>query len=157
MGEYSLLIVLFAPFLGATALVFIPRGEELVVRMTAAVSAGLSLLASFYVFMAYDPAKGGFQFAPYGLPTGPTTPGGTPRGVPGPKTPRGIAFTALDMYRWQLWWEMSKDEYLLLKNAVREAGPVTGADEWFMGPSRRHTAPASLAPERRSVPRPGSG
>jgi NADH-quinone oxidoreductase subunit M len=62
MGEYALLIVLFAPFLGATALVFIPRGEELVVRMTAAVSAGLSLLASFYVFMAYDPAKGGFQF-----------------------------------------------------------------------------------------------
>ncbi|MEE8124956.1 MAG: proton-conducting transporter membrane subunit, partial [Nitrospirales bacterium] len=62
MGEYSLLIILFAPFLGAITLVFIPRQEELLVRITAAVSAGLSLLASFYVFLAYDTAKGGFQF-----------------------------------------------------------------------------------------------
>ena len=85
----------------------------------------------------------------FGFPTGPTgpkTPGGSGRGVPGPKTPGGIPLTTLDMSRWQLWWEMNKDQYLLLKNAVRQAGPVTGADEWFMGYSRRHTAPASLAP-----------
>jgi len=62
MAEYSLLIILFAPFLGAIALVFIPRQEALLVRMTAAISAGVCLLASFYIFYAYDTAKGGFQF-----------------------------------------------------------------------------------------------
>ncbi len=62
MGEYALLIILFAPFLGAAALVFIPRREELLVRMTAAVSSGIALLASFYIFFAYDPTKGGYQF-----------------------------------------------------------------------------------------------
>ncbi len=62
MGEYSLLIILFAPFLGSIALIFVPRQEELMVRMTAAISAGISLLASFYIFFAYDTAKGGFQF-----------------------------------------------------------------------------------------------
>lgn len=62
MGEYALLIILFAPFLGAAALVFIPRREELLVRMTAAVSSGIALLASFYIFFAYDTTKGGYQF-----------------------------------------------------------------------------------------------
>lgn len=62
MGEYSLLIILFAPFLGAVALMFVPREEAFLVRMTAAISAGISLLASFYIFLAYDTAKGGFQF-----------------------------------------------------------------------------------------------
>ena len=62
MGEYSLLIILFAPFLGAIALMFVPREEAFLVRMTAAISAGISLLASFYIFLAYDAAKGGFQF-----------------------------------------------------------------------------------------------
>ncbi len=62
MGEYSLLIILFAPFLGAVALMFVPRHEAFLVRMTAAIAAGISLLASFYVFLAYDTTKGGFQF-----------------------------------------------------------------------------------------------
>ena len=62
MGEYSLLIILFAPFLGAVALMFVPREEAFLVRLTAAISAGISLLASFYIFLAYDTAKGGFQF-----------------------------------------------------------------------------------------------
>lgn len=62
MGEYSLLVILFAPFLGAIALMFVPRQEAFWVRMTAAISAGISLIASFYVFLAYDTARGGFQF-----------------------------------------------------------------------------------------------
>jgi NADH-quinone oxidoreductase subunit M len=62
MGEYSLLIILFAPFIGAIALMFVPRQEAFLVRMTAAIAAGISLLASFYIFLAYDTAKGGFQF-----------------------------------------------------------------------------------------------
>jgi NADH-quinone oxidoreductase subunit M len=62
MSEYSLLIILFAPFFGAIALIFVPRQKALLVRMTAGIAAGVSLLASFYVFLAYDTAKGGFQF-----------------------------------------------------------------------------------------------
>jgi NADH-quinone oxidoreductase subunit M len=62
MSEYSLLIILFAPFLGAIALMFVPRHEAFLVRLTAAIAAGISLLASFYVFLAYDTTKGGFQF-----------------------------------------------------------------------------------------------
>lgn len=62
MGEYSLLIILFAPFFGAIALMFVPRQEAILVRMTAAIAAGISLLASFYIFLAYDTTKAGFQF-----------------------------------------------------------------------------------------------
>jgi len=62
MGAYALLLTLFAPFLGALALIFVPNREALLVRMVAATAAGLSLLASFYVFFAYDPDQAGFQF-----------------------------------------------------------------------------------------------
>lgn len=62
MGSFALLTVLFAPFFGAIALIFVPNREALMVRMVAAVAAGLSLLASLYVFLAYDPNVGGFQF-----------------------------------------------------------------------------------------------
>lgn len=62
MADYSLLIVLFAPFVGAVVLLFIPNREALLVRMVAVVASGISLLASLYVFYAYDPIKGGFQF-----------------------------------------------------------------------------------------------
>ncbi|MBI5410566.1 MAG: NADH-quinone oxidoreductase subunit M [Nitrospirae bacterium] len=62
MGEYALLYILFAPFLGAIALLFVPNRLALQVRLIAAASAGISLLASFYLFFAYDPVKGGFQF-----------------------------------------------------------------------------------------------
>jgi len=62
MGSLALLTVLFAPFFGAIALIFVPNREALMVRMVAAASAGLALLASLYVFMAYDPNAGGFQF-----------------------------------------------------------------------------------------------
>lgn len=62
MGSLALLTVLFSPFFGAIALIFVPNREALMVRMVAAASAGLSLLASAYVFVAYDPNAGGFQF-----------------------------------------------------------------------------------------------
>ena len=51
-----------APFFGAIVLIFVPNREALMVRMVAAASAGLALLASAYVFVAYDPNAGGFQF-----------------------------------------------------------------------------------------------
>ena len=62
MSEYALLIILFAPFVGSIVLLFIPNREAFLVRMVAATAAGISLVASFHVFLNYDPIKGGFQF-----------------------------------------------------------------------------------------------
>ncbi|RMH32802.1 MAG: NADH-quinone oxidoreductase subunit M [Nitrospirae bacterium] len=62
MSEYALLIILFAPFLGAVALIFVPRREALLTRLVAATSSGICLLASLYIFFAYDIERGGFQF-----------------------------------------------------------------------------------------------
>ncbi len=62
MGELALLITLFAPFLGAVALLCVPNREPHLVRLVAAVSAGIALLAALFLFLAYDVARGGFQF-----------------------------------------------------------------------------------------------
>ncbi|RMH08084.1 MAG: NADH-quinone oxidoreductase subunit M [Nitrospirae bacterium] len=62
MGTAALLTSLFAPFFGAVVLLFVPNRQALLVRLIAAGAAGLSLLASLYVFLAYDPAQAGFQF-----------------------------------------------------------------------------------------------
>lgn len=62
MAEYTLLIILFAPFIGSIALVFVSNRQAMLVRGIAAGSAFVSLVASLYLFYAYDPVKGGFQF-----------------------------------------------------------------------------------------------
>ncbi len=62
MAEYTLLIILFAPFLGALALIFVSNRQVSLVRGIAAGSAFVSLVASVYLFYAYDSVKGGFQF-----------------------------------------------------------------------------------------------
>ncbi len=62
MSEYTLLYILFAPFVGAVTLIFVSNRQALLVRNIAACSALVSLVASFYLFYAYDPVKGGFQF-----------------------------------------------------------------------------------------------
>ncbi|HEX3203923.1 MAG TPA: NADH-quinone oxidoreductase subunit M [Nitrospiraceae bacterium] len=62
MAEYTLLYILFAPFVGAILLLFVPNSRPLEVRLVATGSAFISLVASFYLFSAYDTAKGGFQF-----------------------------------------------------------------------------------------------
>jgi NADH-quinone oxidoreductase subunit M len=62
MAEYTLLIILFAPFVGSIALVFVSNRQAMLVRGIAAGSACVSLIASLYLFYAYDPVKGGFQF-----------------------------------------------------------------------------------------------
>ena len=62
MGDYALLYILFAPFAGALALIFVSNRQPMLVRGIAAGSAFVSLIASLYLFYAYDPAKGGFQF-----------------------------------------------------------------------------------------------
>lgn len=62
MAEYTLLIILFAPFAGALALIFVSNRQVSLVRGIAAGSAFVSLIASVYLFYAYDAVKGGFQF-----------------------------------------------------------------------------------------------
>jgi NADH-quinone oxidoreductase subunit M len=62
MGQYALLYILFAPFAGAIALMFVSSRKALAVRLIAAASAGVSLLASLYLFFAFDADKGGYQF-----------------------------------------------------------------------------------------------
>src|SRR5512146_2462165 len=62
MGDYALLYILFAPFAGAIALIFASNRQPLLVRGIAVGSAGISLLVSLYLFYAYDPIKGGYQF-----------------------------------------------------------------------------------------------
>ncbi len=62
MAEYTLLIILFAPFLGALGLIFVSNRQVSLVRGIAAGSAFVSLAASVYLFYAYDSVKGGYQF-----------------------------------------------------------------------------------------------
>ena len=62
MTDYTLLYILFAPFLGAIALLFVSNRKPMLVRGIAAGSAFIPLVASFYLFYAFDPVKGGFQF-----------------------------------------------------------------------------------------------
>ncbi len=62
MGEWALLATLFAPFLGVIVLLFVTNHHPLLVRTVAAVSAGMTLLASLYLFLVYDTDQGGFQF-----------------------------------------------------------------------------------------------
>lgn len=62
MADYTLLIILFAPFFGAIALIFVPNRQALQVRLVAAGAAFISMIASFYLFYAFDTARGGYQF-----------------------------------------------------------------------------------------------
>ncbi|MBS0152046.1 MAG: NADH-quinone oxidoreductase subunit M [Nitrospira sp.] len=62
MGEYALLYILFAPFAGALALIFVSNRQPLLVRGIAASAAFVSLAASLYIFYGYDTVQGGFQF-----------------------------------------------------------------------------------------------
>lgn len=62
MGDFTLLYILFAPFVGALALIFVSNRQAMLVRGIAAGSALVSLLASLYLFYAYDHVTGGFQF-----------------------------------------------------------------------------------------------
>jgi NADH-quinone oxidoreductase subunit M len=55
-------MILFSPFVGAIGLIFVPNRQALAVRLVAALSAGVCFVASWVMFLAFDPAKGGYQF-----------------------------------------------------------------------------------------------
>jgi len=60
--SYLLSVILFAPFVGAAVLVFVSNRRALLVRQVAALSAGVSFVASFYLLFAFDWQQGGYQF-----------------------------------------------------------------------------------------------
>lgn len=85
------------------------------------------------------------DFGPPGTPTsdGPrpdTPPPPGPRGptLPGPSAgPRtGGIVLEVDPTRWQDWWELNRDPYLRVREALRAPGAVSGSAEFFMGAGR---------------------
>ena len=55
-------IMTWAPFVSALVIMFVARRRPLLVRWTAAIGTGISLVASLWVYWAYDRAAAGFQF-----------------------------------------------------------------------------------------------
>jgi NADH-quinone oxidoreductase subunit M len=55
-------ITTWAPFVSALVIMFLARHRPLLVRWTAVVGSGISLLASLWAFWAYDRTAAGFQF-----------------------------------------------------------------------------------------------
>ena len=68
----------------------------------------------------------------------PVAPTGGPAAA-GPITPGGIpSESAVDLTRWQGWWEMNRDRYLFVKKLTKASpGPITGGDQFFLGARRR--------------------
>ena len=87
-------------------------------------------------------------------PSGPATgrPAGPSTGNPaGPGAGRGATTGSSgadmdDLTTWTFWWEFNKDRFIRLKDAVQQGGLVTGGDDFFLGPTRRHEARDSLKP-----------
>jgi NADH-quinone oxidoreductase subunit M len=61
-GWPVLSLVTAIPFVAACLIMLVGRTRPIAVRLIAAVASGLTLLLSLYVYAAYDPAAGGFQF-----------------------------------------------------------------------------------------------
>ncbi|MFQ5521422.1 MAG: NuoM family protein, partial [Candidatus Methylomirabilia bacterium] len=63
MSSFPVLsVITWAPFVGAVLIMFFARHRPQAVRLIAAVSTGLSLALSLYVYAGYDQAAAGFQF-----------------------------------------------------------------------------------------------
>jgi len=83
-------------------------------------------------------AHGGMYRGPGSTTPGPGTPLGGPTypGVPGPTT--GARPQAGSSSSWIAWWEVNKEPYVRVRSQLAR-GPVTGSDEFYLGP-RRHQA-----------------
>jgi HEAT repeat protein len=98
-----------------------------------------------------------------GGPAGPSTPGPGGPATPGPAGPatggpaapsagggpktggRGITLED-DLTRWEFWWEINKDPFIRLKEAIHQGGIMTGSDEFFLGATKRVEAKDTLKP-----------
>jgi len=61
-GLPLLSIMTWAPFVSAIVIMFFARHRPLLVRLTALIGASISLIASLWVYYAYDRGAAGFQF-----------------------------------------------------------------------------------------------
>lgn len=62
MGFHILFIIMLAPIIGAVAILFTPEKNSRMVRVIAAIAAGISLILSFMAYLNYDSTAGGMQF-----------------------------------------------------------------------------------------------
>ena len=103
-----------------------------------------------------------------GGPAGPSTPGPGGPATPGPAGPatggpaapgagggpktggRGITLED-DLTRWEFWWEVNKDPFIRLKDAIHAGGIQTGSDEFFLGATKRVDAKDSLKPTEEDI------
>jgi hypothetical protein len=102
-------------------------------------------------------------------PTGPSTPGPTGPATPGssgpatpapgpaagpaggkPVTGRGLRIEE-DATSWETWWELNKDAYIRLKEAVQQSGVQTGSDEVYLGPHARVASRDSVKPSDQEI------
>ncbi|MHC4896997.1 MAG: HEAT repeat domain-containing protein [Planctomycetota bacterium] len=107
-----------------------------------------------------DPAKGSTPSppAPAPAPARPTTPGPTAPSAPAPSGPSsgdgsktGGVTLSEDLSRWQFWWELNRDPFLMLKDAIHTRGAISGGDEIFVGPTRRGDTLPALKPSDRQI------
>src|SRR5262245_44398978 len=94
------------------------------------------------------PAHGGQFRGPWSAPPMPPStggPGGPGGPAPGPTTGGRPIIT--DGTSWQVWWEFNKEDLMAQTATEPPASPVSGSDEFFLGP-RRHEPRArdNLAP-----------
>lgn len=109
----------------------------------------------FALVAALALAHGGQYRGPWGGPSAPPVvpgPGGPTTGgpglptSPGPTTGGGGGFD--DATSWQVWWEFNKDSFLRVREAVMDA-PVSGSDEFFLGPTRTTVARDAMFPSEK--------
>ncbi|MBN2800706.1 MAG: NADH-quinone oxidoreductase subunit M [Deltaproteobacteria bacterium] len=63
IGSFPILsLIVFAPFLAALVLIFLPAGQKMAIRLVSLVGATVSLVGSLLVAVDFDKAKMGFQF-----------------------------------------------------------------------------------------------
>jgi len=60
--EHLLSLILFSPIAGAAALIFVSNRHPKVIKGMTVLVSSISLIASFYLLLAYDSTAGGFQF-----------------------------------------------------------------------------------------------
>ncbi|MBI4307838.1 MAG: NADH-quinone oxidoreductase subunit M [Chloroflexi bacterium] len=60
--DHALTLAVVVPFVGSIVAMLIPGQRRTAIKGTMAVFGALSILLSFYIFLAYDYRKGGFQF-----------------------------------------------------------------------------------------------
>ncbi|MEZ6038741.1 MAG: HEAT repeat domain-containing protein [Planctomycetota bacterium] len=103
------------------------------------------LCSSALLFVATLSAHGG-QYRGPAMPLVPTPViGGPPPAAPTPAPTTGARDVQPYTISWQTWWEFNKEPYLLPRS-VTSLVPVTGSDDFYLGPNRPNRVADLLAP-----------